>query len=180
MPFFNSLERLAHDPVAHNLGLGEEPDRFFEIVGKGPLAREDFHIVTGKAVGLHETLHLPGRQLGQALPHLILPRIIDDEGNEVGFREIPVIVGLFLAPHGVCDALVDVEEPRFLDDFAAAADDSACLSISYSRALSMDLKELRFFSSARVPSSSSPFRRTDTFASHRKLPSSMFPSQISR
>ncbi len=35
-------------------------------------------------------------------------------------------------------------------------------------------------SSVLVPKVSSPFLRTDTLASHRKLPSSMLPSHISR
>src|SRR6185312_14966197 len=56
---------------------------------------------------------------------------------------------------------------------------STCRRTSNWIAFSMKRKLLRFLISQRVPSASSPARRTDTLASQRKLPSCMLPSQMS-
>jgi hypothetical protein len=48
--------------------------------------------------------------------------------------------------------------------------------ISYSSAFCTNLKEFRFFSSALVPNWLRPRGRSDTLASQRSDPSSMFPS----
>jgi len=53
---------------------------------------------------------------------------------------------------------------------------SICRAISYSSAFCRKRNELRFFTSAFVPSSAWPRGRTDTLASQRRLPSSMLPS----
>ncbi|CUQ24967.1 Uncharacterised protein [Flavonifractor plautii] len=44
----------------------------------------------------------------------------------------------------------------------------------------MALKELRFFSSVRVPSVSEPAGRTDRFTSHRREPSCILQSETPR
>ncbi len=47
----------------------------------------------------------------------------DGHRHQVRIREIPVVVGLFLAAHGVGHTARIVPEPRFLDDLAAALKD---------------------------------------------------------
>ena len=57
---------------------------------------------------------------------------------------------------------------------------SICRLASYSMARAMALKELRFFISVRVPSSSEPAGRTDRFTSQRREPSCILQSETPR
>ena len=55
-------------------------------------------------------------ELHQAPPDLVHPGLLDDQGHQVGVREVAIVVGKLLAPHREGDLLVRVPEPGLLDE----------------------------------------------------------------
>ena len=59
-------------------------------------------------------------QLGQAGAAFVEERVVELERQQVRIGEIAVIVRFFLGAHRAGRAFVGIEQPRFLDDLAAA------------------------------------------------------------
>ena len=101
------------------------------------------------------------------------------ERQQVGIREVAIVVRLLLGAHRARLARHWIEQPRLLLDRAAVLEDLDLAARLVSIAWPMKRIELTFLISQRVPSGS-PGRRTDTLTSARRLPFSMSPSQVPR
>jgi hypothetical protein len=88
-------------------------------------------------------------------------------------------VRLLLAAHRAGDALVRIEQARFLLDLAALLNDFDLSARLVLDRLADERTELTFLISQRVLSGS-PSRRTETLTTARRLPFSISPSQVPR
>ncbi len=112
---------VAHDPVGRELGLAAELAHDGLVVAREFAARRQHAgVVLGEAVIAHEPRRLFVRQLGHRGPHLLDRRFVDHERQQVGVREVAVVVRLFLRAHRARLALVGIVQARFLLDLAAA------------------------------------------------------------
>ena len=72
------------------------------------------------------------RQLRQGRKHGVSPRVVDNDRNEVGLLEVPVILRLLFGAHRYRDAAVLTPVPGFLNDHAAALE-HFCLALDLIR-----------------------------------------------
>jgi hypothetical protein len=85
-----------------------------EIVGQLPVRGQDAGVVGRQPVLPDETGFAGLRQLGQGAAHGLDPALVDHQGQQIGVREIPVVVGLLLAAHGEGLVPVRITEPGLL------------------------------------------------------------------
>ena len=112
-------EQLGDDPVGRLLGLGSGFEQRVEPASSLDLGGQNAGIVRRYAE-LFVALALGVRQLGQAPAAFLEERVIELERQQVGVGEVAIIVRVFLRAQRARDALVGVEQPRFLRDLAAA------------------------------------------------------------
>ncbi|OQB36673.1 MAG: hypothetical protein BWY09_01842 [Candidatus Hydrogenedentes bacterium ADurb.Bin179] len=78
-------------------------------------------VITAEPVlGLQTLLTCHGK-FGQLVPYSLFPGLINDDGRQIRFREIAIIVGGFLFPLAERDPPVRIPAPGFLDDHTATA-----------------------------------------------------------
>ena len=176
-------EQRAHDPVADGLGVGVGLEAALEVVGQLAFGGQHPGVVVRQAVRGDEPLAPRIRQLGQLASHPLDPaprrsRAAAGRGRgSSGSRGPP--------PCSASSALrPGLRRPTGASPGRRRRRSSRIASwrsISYSIARSTKRKEFMFLSSARRPERRGcPRGRSETLASQRKLPSSMFPSQIAQ
>ena len=94
-----------------------------EVVGERALDRQHARVVGGQGVVAHEPLALRVGQLGQRRAHRGDERSSIDDGQEIGIREVAIVVRFLLAAHRPRLFAIGIVEPRLLHDLAAALDE---------------------------------------------------------
>src|ERR1019366_1482003 len=113
-----ATEDLGLNQIGNALGILGGRGGFLELIGHGLGAGQRGGIGFGDSVMFDQTLALGLRKLRKLRGDLFAPCFINHKREEVGLREVAVIVGLFLGAHAVGLALGRIVEARLLGDAA--------------------------------------------------------------
>ena len=108
-------QQRAEDEVGHLAGIGFGR-RSFKEVGHGAALHQHFRFRFRQARHGDEALHAGGGQFGQFLLPAAEFLISDGHGQQVGIREVAVVVRLFLAAHGGRDVFRGIVQAGLLHD----------------------------------------------------------------
>ncbi len=110
---------LGHDPVRGELGLPRSRHDLLVVGGERSGVGEHLRVVFGNLLLAHQALPELVRELWNSPADRLdpLPRQIERE--QVGLREVPVVMRLLLAAHRLGDAALRAPEERFLHDAPA-------------------------------------------------------------
>ena len=110
-------------PVGGELGLGGDySEHGLEVVGDVDIAAQEVGVVGAEPELAYVALAAGFGELGHGGFDLLDALAADDYGQEVGIREVAVIVGFFFAAHGARLVGFGVVEAGFLLDAAAVFD----------------------------------------------------------
>src|SRR5258707_13088156 len=116
--------RYSLHPIRSLLCIGPGPHRSLEIICYILGFGQHTSLVRRKTIILYETGALGGREFGERAENSIAPGGADVDGQEIGLREIAVVVSLFLGTHGVGAIGSLIPQARFLGDAASGFDDA--------------------------------------------------------
>ena len=89
-------EQVVDDPVARRLGPAAKRRRLFKIVRQSAVPDQHGGQRVGQLVLVEESPLLLEGQFRAGRANLLLPRVIDRDGHQVGIGKIPAVVGLLL------------------------------------------------------------------------------------
>src|SRR5262245_16238030 len=120
-------EYFGRHPVGDVLGAPAGRDRGFEVVGDVLALRQDIGVVRREAEVALEAAPARAGELRHAGADVVHPGLVDREGQQVGLREVAIVVGVLLRPHRAGLLPLGVPEPGLLDQ-ALPRDDGAGLA----------------------------------------------------
>ena len=118
-------EQFSADEVGELARVGEAGQRRLEVVGQFARPGEQVGGLGGQIELGGKPLPAGVGQLRQAGAHPLDPGLVDDHRDQVRVREIPIVVGLLLAAHGLGAAPVRVPEQGLLHHLAAVEEEVA-------------------------------------------------------